>query len=69
MKKTAYCLWVFFALLFVAGSCKKSDDVQPLPVVGAWTLDRIILTELPSPYDQLNSQNLDPLQFFAFRPY
>ena len=61
-------LAIFFGML-VLSSCKKSEDVvTPIPaVVGTWKLDRVIVSELPSPYTTLNGKSLDPLQFFGIQ--
>ena len=70
MKKLLSVTIILFFGLILMDSCKKStDDITPVipAVVGTWKLDRVIITELPTPYATLNGKNLDPLQYFGYQ--
>ncbi|GAA4413621.1 hypothetical protein GCM10023187_42130 [Nibrella viscosa] len=48
--------------LFVLDSCTKSNDPEPMPVVGAWKLDRIRTSGFTGGFASFNGDN-DPAIF------
>lgn len=56
MKKNPLLLLLLFAFAFAVSSCDKKEDPAPPPVVGRWTIDRVVLTGFPAPYQGLNRE-------------
>lgn len=62
MKHYVYvlCLVVTFTGL---NSCKKAADPAPIPVIGKWASDYILISGFVAPYTANNGQKLNPLVY------
>lgn len=55
-----FCLVVLFSGL---NACKKEAEPAPIPVIGKWSSDYILISGFPAPYTTNNGQKLNPLVY------